>query len=126
MAGAQTRCEQRKIYCSTWRIDPSPSTVLVPMAVPKVLAALNLARQMTTVVLEPASIKWSFRRPLLARRARDKDAVRHRVVNERRLPKPPKSQHWVSKHLMVHAKEALVSIAVCIIYIYLVRTNADF
>ena len=33
--------------------------------------------------------------------ARDKDAVRHRVVNERRLPKPPKSQHWVWKHFMV-------------------------
>ena len=25
--------------------------------------------------------------------ARDKDAVRHRAVNECRLPKPPKSQH---------------------------------
>ena len=33
------------------------------MAVPKVLAALNLARQMTTAVMEPASIKWSFRPP---------------------------------------------------------------
>ena len=30
--------------------------------------------------------------------ARDKDAVCHRVVNERRLPKPPKSQHCVWKH----------------------------
>ena len=49
--------------------------------------------------------------------ARDKDAVRHRVVNERRLPKPPKSQQWVWKHFMVYAKEALVTIAVCIIYI---------
>ena len=28
---------------------------------------LNLARQMTTAVMEPASINWSFRRPLLAR-----------------------------------------------------------
>ena len=37
--GAQTRCEQREVYCSLWRIDPLPSTVLVPMAVPKVLAA---------------------------------------------------------------------------------------
>ena len=27
--------------------------------------------------------------------ARDKDAVRHRVVNERWLLKPPKFQHWV-------------------------------
>ena len=88
----------------------------MPMAVPKVLAALNLARQMTTVVLEPASIKWSFRRPLLARRARDKDAVRHRVVNERRRPKPPKSQHWVWKHFMVCAKETLVNVAVCRIF----------
>ena len=48
--------------------------------------------------------------------ARDKNAVRHRVVNERRLPKPPKSQHWVWKYVMVYAKEALVTIAVCIIY----------
>ena len=45
--------------------------------------------------------------------ARDKDAVSHRVVNERRLPKPPKSQHWVWKHFTVCAKEALVNIAVC-------------
>ena len=30
------------------------------MAVPKVLAALNLARQITTAVMEPASIKFSF------------------------------------------------------------------
>ena len=35
------------------------------MAATKVLAALNLARQMTTAVTEPASIKWSFPRPLL-------------------------------------------------------------
>ena len=45
--------------------------------------------------------------------ARDKDAVSHRVVSERRLPKPPKSQHWVRKHFMVYAKEALANIAVC-------------
>ena len=43
----------------------------------------------------------------------DKDAVRHRVVNDHRLPKPPKSQHWVWKHFTVCAKEALVNIAVC-------------
>ena len=49
--------------------------------------------------------------------ARDKDAVRHRVVNERRLPQPPKSPHWVWKCFMVYAKEALVTITVCIIYI---------
>ena len=50
--------------------------------------------------------------------ARDKDAVRHPVVNERRLSKPPKSQHWVWKHLMVYAKEALliVTIAECKTY----------
>ena len=55
------------------------------MAVPKVLAALNLARPMTTVVIEPASIKGLFRRPLLPHRpsARDKYSVRHRVANER-------------------------------------------
>ena len=47
--------------------------------------------------------------------ARDKDAVRHRIVNQRRLPKPPKSQHRVWKHFMVYAKEALVNVAVCII-----------
>ena len=41
--------------------------------------------------------------------ARDKDAVRHLGVNERRLSKPPKSQHWVRKHFMVYAKEALYS-----------------
>ena len=82
------------------------------MEVPKVLAALNVARQMTTVVVEPASIKWSFRRPLLGPSARDKAAVRHRVVNERRLSKPRKSQHWVWKHFTVYAKEALVTIAV--------------
>ena len=44
--GAQTRCEHREVYCSARRIDPSPSTVLVPMAMPKVLTTLNLARQM--------------------------------------------------------------------------------
>ena len=48
--------------------------------------------------------------------ARDKNAVHHRAVNERRLPKPPKSQNWVWKHFMVYAKEALVNIAVCIIF----------
>ena len=87
------------------------------MAVPKVLAALNLARPMTTVVIEPASIKGLFRRPLLPHRpsARDKYAVRHRVANERWLPKPPKFQHWVWKHCIVYAKEALVNIVVCII-----------
>ena len=31
-------------------------------------------------------------------RARGKDAIRHCLVNERRLPKPSKSQHWVWKH----------------------------
>ena len=92
----------------------------------EVLATLSLARQMSTAVMEPASIKLVVPAAPPRPSARDKDAVRHRVVNERRIPKPPKSQHWVSKHLMVHAKEALVSIAVCIIYIYLVRTNADF
>ena len=55
--------------------------------------------------------------------ARDKDAVRHRVVNGRRPPKPHKSQHWVWTHSMVYAKEAaLVTIAVCIICMY--RTYA--
>ena len=39
--------------------------------------------------------------------ARAKDAVRHRVVNEHRLPKPPRSQHWVRQHFMEYAKEAL-------------------
>ena len=59
--------------------------------------------------------------------ARDKDAVRHRVVNGRRPPKPHKSQHWVWTHSMVYAKEAaLVTIAVCIICMYLVRMHADF
>ena len=42
------------------RIDASPSTVLVPMAVTKVPVASNLARQMTTVVVEPALIKASM------------------------------------------------------------------
>ena len=61
--------------------------------------------------------------------ARDKDAVRHRVVNERRLLKLPKYQHWVWKHFMVYAKEALVTIAVCIIYIctwYVCALISDF
>ena len=49
--------------------------------------------------------------------ARDKDAVRHRVVNERRVLKHPKAQHWVWKHFMVYTKEALVNIDVCIIYV---------
>ena len=80
--------------------------MLVPTAVPKVLAAFNLARQMATVVMEPASIKWSFGRPLLAR-APATNAVCHRVVNERRLPKPLKSQHRVWKNFMVYTKEAL-------------------
>lgn len=65
------------------------SKVLVPMALPKVLAALSLAGRMTAAVIGHASIKGSFRRLLLSRIARVKDAVRHpRVVNERRLPKP--------------------------------------
>ena len=64
------------------------------MAVPKVLAALNLSRQMTTVVVEPASMSGRSDGPPRPS-ARDKDAVSHRVVNERRLIKPPKSQHWV-------------------------------
>ena len=38
---------------------------------------------------------------------RDKDAVCHRIMNERRLPKPPKSQHWVWKRFMVDVKEAV-------------------
>ena len=48
--------------------------------------------------------------------ASDKDAVRHLVVNKRRLPKPPKFQHWVRKHFMVYAKEAPANIAVCVLY----------
>ena len=48
---------------------------------------------------------------------RDKDAVRQCVLIERRVPKPHTSQHWVLRHFMVRAKEALVNIAVCIIYI---------
>ena len=61
--------------------------------------------------------------------AGDKDAVYHRVVNERRLLKLPKYQHWVWKHFMVYAKEALVTIAVCIIYIctwYVCALISDF
>ena len=122
--GAQTRCGQREVYCSSWRIDPSPSTVLVPMAVPKVLAALNLARQMTThggcgACIDQVVVPTAPTRPS----ASDKDAVRHRVVNEPRVPKPPKTQHWVWKHFMVNAKEALVTIAVCIIYTwYILRS----
>ena len=50
---------------------------------------------------------------------RDKDAVRQCVLIERRVPKPHTSQHWVLRHFMVRAKEALVNIAVCIIYIYM-------
>ena len=50
---------------------------------------------------------------------RDKDAVRQCVLIERRVPKPHTSQHWVLRHFMVRAKEALVNIAVCIIYIYI-------
>ena len=58
------------------------------MAVPKVLAALNLARQMTTAVMEAASTKYFVVVPTAPPRlsARDKDAVRYRAVNERRLP----------------------------------------
>ena len=44
---------------------------------------------------------------------RDKDAVRYRAANERRLPKPPKCQHWVWKHFMVYAKEALFVRILC-------------
>ena len=43
--------------------------------------------------------------------ARDKDMVRHPVVNKHRLLKPSKSQRWVRKHFMVYAKEAPVTIA---------------
>ena len=41
--------------------------------------------------------------------ARDKNALRHHVVSERRLPKPPKCQHRVSKHFTLCAKQALVN-----------------
>ena len=61
------------------------------MAVPKVLVALNLGRQMTTggcgACIDQVVVPMAPPRPS----ARDKDAVRHRVVNARRLPKPPKS-----------------------------------
>ena len=107
--GAQTHCEEGEVYCSSWRIDPTLSTVRVPMALLKVLATLNLARQMTTAVMKPLVVPRAPPRP----GARDKDTVGHRVVNERRLPKPPKSQHWVWKRFMVYAKEALANIAVC-------------
>ena len=61
--------------------------------------------------------------------ARDEDAVCHRVVKERRPPKPPKSQCWVWKHFMVYVKEALVyhrRLHNIYIYVYLVRMHADF
>ena len=84
--------------------------MLIQVAVPKVLAALKLARQMTTAVMKPAVVvPTAFSRPS----AHGKDAVRHRVVNERRLPKPSKSQRWVWKYFRMYAKEALVNIAVC-------------
>ena len=57
--------------------------------------------------------------------ARDKDAVGHRVVNERRLPKPSKSKYWVWKHIMVNEKEALLTIAVCIIPEYICSWYVD-
>ena len=88
--------------------------MLIQVAVPKVLAALKLARQMTTAVMKPAVVvPTAFSRPS----AHGKDAVRHRVVNERRVLKHPKAQHWVWKHFMVYTKEALVNIDVCIIYV---------
>ena len=58
--------------------------------------------------------------------ARNRDAVHHRVVNERRLPELPKSRLWVRKHIVMYAKEALVTIAVCITYMYVVFMPADF
>ena len=58
--------------------------------------------------------------------ARNRDAVHHRVVNERRLPELPKSRLWVGKHIVMYAKEALVTIAVCITYMYVVFMPADF
>ena len=83
------------------------------MAVPKVLVALNLGRQMTTggcgACIDQVVVPTAPPRPS----ARDIDAVGNRVVNERWLPKHPKSQHWVCKHFMVYAKDALVNIAVC-------------
>lgn len=35
------------------------------------------------------------------------------MANERRLPKPPRYQHWALKHLIAYAKEALVNIDIC-------------
>ena len=108
-----------------WRIDPSPSTVLVPMAVPTVLAALNLARQMTTVVVELALIKWSFQRPLLGRAPATKMRFATVYCASAGFPSPPNPSNWVWKYFVVYAKEALANIAVCLICTYLVRTQAD-
>ena len=90
----------------------------------EVLATLSLARQMSTAVMEPASIKLVVPTAPPRPSARDKDAVRYRVVNERRLPKPPKSQHWVSKHFMVYTITYTIYIYIHIMY--LGRTHADF
>ena len=94
---------REEVYRGLGRNDPSPSTVLVPMAVPNVLAALNLARQITTAVMEPASIKWSFRRPSSPERPRQRCGS---PPCSERAPasQAPQSQHRVWKSFMVYVR----------------------
>ena len=67
---------------------------------------------MTTAVMEPSNENQLILPTTPPRPdARDKDAVNPRVVDERQLPTPPKTQHWVWKNSRVYAKGGLVNIA---------------
>ena len=99
-AGAQTRCEQRGLL-QLMAHRPIAIDGAGADGSAEVLAALNQPGPSNdTAVMEPAACIDQVVVPTAPPRpsARDKDAVRHRVVNKPRLPKPPKSQHWVWKH----------------------------
>ena len=92
----------------------------------EVLATLSLARQMSTAVMEPASIKLVVPAAPPRPSARDKDAVRHRVVNERRLPEPPQIPAVGVETFYGVPEGGGSHHRVCIIYMYLVHMHADF
>ena len=77
------------------------------MAVPRVLGDVepdpSNYRGSDRAYIDQAVVPMAPPRP----GAREKDAVRHRALDERRFPKPLKPQHWVWKNFMAHVKEVL-------------------
>ena len=83
------------------RIDPSPSAV--SMAGPNGCTEPGLSTDQGSVgaSVDQVAVRSAPLRPS----TRDKEALRHRVEKEHRLLKPPKSQHWVWKFLVVCKKK---------------------